>query len=112
MSEGIGFPWGRVLAYFLWIFGLAVVLATFSYHEFLIHLKKTSWKEIFSSSSFLKPVHIGGILILAGISGSLHDPMIAGIFGVTAFLVALWYAKLDRVWVKLKKKRIEKKLFK
>jgi len=38
--------------------------------------------------------------------------MIAGVFGVTAFLVALWYAKLDRVWVKLKKKRMEKKLFK
>ena len=112
MIEDAGFPLGRVLAYFSWIFGLAVILATLSYYEYLTHERKITWKEIISKPSFIKLVHIGGILIMGGISGSLRLPFLAGLFGVAAFLLALWYASLDRVWTRLKKRRLRKKLFK
>jgi tellurite resistance protein TehA-like permease len=94
------FPWGKATAYFLWILGLAVILADIGYHDFLVHQKRRKRREIFTSDSFLRPVHIAGILILAGLAGSLRTPFLAGLMAAGAFLLIMLIGK-DRKLVRM-----------
>jgi tellurite resistance protein TehA-like permease len=95
-----GFLWGKAVAYFLWILGLAVILADIGYHDFLVHKKKQKWREIIESDSFLRPIHIAGILVLAGLAGSLHNPVLAGLMAAGAFLLLMLIGK-DRKFVRM-----------
>ena len=105
-----GFPWGKVIAYFLWILGLAVILADVGYHDFLVHKKKRKWREIIESDSFLRPIHIAGILILAGLAGSFHNPFLAGLMGAGAFLLIMLIGK-DRKILRFVRNKIGKRGF-
>jgi len=94
MNEMSGIPWGRVLSNFVWILGTAVILAAFSYHEFLAHIQKAKRIEVFKRDSFKKPFLLGTILIAAGISASAHQLWMIAIFGIVAVLLIIWSIKV------------------
>jgi tellurite resistance protein TehA-like permease len=106
--ENGGFPWGKLIANFLWILGAAVILLDLSYHDYLVYIKKRKWREIVESDAFLRPIHISGILIFMGLAGSLSNPMLAGLMGVGAFFLILLLGK-DRKIVHLIRKKIKKR---
>jgi len=105
--NGEGFPWGKVIANFLWILGLAIILLDLSYHDFLVHKKKRTWQEVMESGSFLRPIHIAGILIFVGLAGSLHHAVLAGLMGACAFLLIMFLGK-DRKVVRMIRKKFRK----
>lgn len=106
MDNG-GFPWGKVIANFIWILGLAVILAVLSYHDFMVHKKKRRWREVLDSDSFWRPIHIAGIMIFVGLAGSIHSPMLAGLMGACAFLLLMLLGK-DRKIMRWIRKKIRK----
>ena len=105
--ENGGFPWGKMIANFLWILGLAVILLDVSYHDFLVHKKKRTWREVLYSDAFLRPIHIAGILIFVGLAGSINSPLLAGLMGACAFILILLMGK-DRKIVRWIRKKIRK----
>ncbi len=70
MSEILKIPWGQVLSNFVWILGVAIILATFNYNELFVHLQKAKITELVKRSSFKKPVIVGLILIIVGVGTS------------------------------------------
>jgi hypothetical protein len=100
--NGEGFPWGRVISYAIWILGLAVILADFSIYNFLAQKRGLKWKQIIRKNSFLRPVHLGLILVAAGLAGSLHSPFLGGLMGAGAFLLVLSFVSdneyIKRMW--------------
>lgn len=106
MDNG-GFPWGSVIANFIWILGAAVILLVISYHDYLVHKKKRKWQEVLQSDAFLRPIHLAGILIFLGLAGSVRSPMLAGLMGVFAFLLILLLGK-DRKIIRMIRKKLRK----
>ncbi len=86
MEELISIPWGKVFANFVWIFGASIILADFSYHEFLSHQKRVSFGSVLNGRSFKWPFQLGLILIAIGVSLSIKNPWLTGIFVGAAFL--------------------------
>jgi len=70
MSEILKIPWGQVLSNFVWILGVAIILATFSYNELFVHLQKAKITELVKRNSFKKPFIVGLILITMGVGTS------------------------------------------
>jgi len=103
------FPWVEVLSAFLWIMGLAVILADFSYHEFLVHVRKLRWLDVIRSRGFLWPVKVAVVLILFGLAGSVADAFWGGVFGAAGFLAAVFvlteYAKASP-WLRRRTRRL------
>jgi len=96
MNDLPSIPWGKIFSNSIWILGASIILASSSYHEFLAHLQKTKRIEVFRRASFKKPFLFGLILIMAGVSLSIHNMFLAVITGVTAFLLAIWLFKIIR----------------
>ena len=96
MTEVQVIPWGKVFSNFVWILGAAIILTTFSYHEFLAHLQKTKRKKAFKRALYNKPFLFGLILVTSGVSLSIHNMFLAVITGVTAFLLIIWLFKIIR----------------
>jgi hypothetical protein len=97
MSDIPKIPWGKVLSNFIWILGAAIILADFSYHEFLASVQKTKRVEVFKRSSFKRPLLLGLILVAIGISISIHYLWLAIIFGIVAILLIILLFKLIKV---------------
>lgn len=97
MNEIPTIPWRIVFANFVWILGTAVILAAFSYHEFLAHIQKTKRIDAFKRSSFKKPFLLGAILIAAGISASAHQMWLTAIFGIVALLLIILSIKIIKI---------------
>jgi len=97
MNEISKIPWARVFSNFVWILGVAVILAAFSYHEFLSYVEKTKRIEVLKRNSFKKPFLLGTILIAAGISASTHQPWLIAIFGIVTFLLIIWFIKVTKI---------------
>ena len=93
MNEIQIIPWGKVFANFVWIFGASLILADFSYHEFLSHIKKTPLVKVLKQSSFKTPFYWGVFLIAVGISLSIKNPWLAGVFGGAAFLILVFLVR-------------------
>ena len=93
MTEFPRIPWGKVFSNFVWILGAAVILADFSYHEFLAHVEKAKWIDVFKRDSFKKPFHLGLILVAAGLSASVRSPWLAAMSGGAAFFLLIWFLK-------------------
>lgn len=70
MNENSIIPWGTVLLNFVWIIGVAIILAVFSHSEFLAHTQKVKRKQVYKRNFFKKPLILGLILIVVGISAS------------------------------------------
>lgn len=97
----------KIISFFIWILGGAVILSAFSYHEFLVNLQKTKRTEMLTRNSFKKPFLLGLFLVAAGISASIHQPFLAGISGVIAFLLIIWFVKFIKTQAIDKQKRRE-----
>lgn len=87
----------QIISNFVWILGLAIILASFSYHEFLAHLQKTKKQEIFKRDSFRKPCLLGLILVASGASLSVQKLWLTAIFGVAAILLAIVFVKFMKI---------------
>lgn len=101
----------EVFSAFLWILGLAVILADLSYHDFLVHKKKIKWREIIRFRGFLWPLKVGVVLILFGLAGSVASPFWGGVFGAAGFLAAIFFLKgEERInrWVRRRIRRLLK----
>ncbi len=83
-----------IISNFIWILGVAIILAAFSYHEFLAHLQKSKKAKLFNSSSFKKPFLIGMILIATGVSISIRLLWLASISGIMAFMLIIIFFRL------------------
>lgn len=70
MTEILKIPWGTILLNFVWVMGVAIILAVFSYSEFLAYIQKAKRKEVYKRNFFKKPLILGLILIVVGISAS------------------------------------------
>ena len=79
------FPWLYVITNAVWIFGLAVVLAAFGWHDFLAHTRKRRLGEFLRGDSFLKPLFQGLTLVAGGLALSVHGVILAAGFAVASF---------------------------
>ena len=96
MNEIAKIPWLKVLSNFIWILGAAIILADFSYHEFLSNLQKAKIAEVIKRDSFKKPFLLGLILVATGISASIHQPWLAVIIGIVDLLLIIWFVKITK----------------
>ena len=97
MNEVAKIPWGKVFSNFVWILGASIILAVFSYHEFLAYVQKAKRREVFKRNSFKKPFLFGLILVTAGVCASIHQPWLAAILGVVSCLLIIWLVKIVRI---------------
>jgi len=79
------FPWAYVITNAVWIFGLAVVLAAFGWHDFLAHTRKRKLGELLRGDSFLKPLYGGLTLVAGGLALSVHGAILAAGFAAASF---------------------------
>ena len=93
MSEVPQIPWGKVISNFIWIVGAAVILAAFSYHEFLRHEEGARLRDVLRRESFKNPLLLGLILVAAGVSASVLSPLLTAVFGCAAFLLLILFIK-------------------
>jgi len=93
MDELIKIPWGKVFTNFVWIFGASLVLADFSYHEFLAHREKAPLIKVLKKGSFKKPFLWGVFLFALGVCFSTGNPWLAGIAGGAAMLFLIFLLK-------------------
>lgn len=108
MNEVTRIPWGKVFSNFVWILGASIILAVFSYHEFLAYVQKAKRIEVSKRNSFKKPFLFGLILVTAGVCASIHQPWLAAILGVVAFLLIIWFVKIVKIQsLRSRKKKIE-----
>jgi len=103
MNDMSTIPWGRILSNFVWILGTAVILAAFSYHEFLANFQKAKRIEVFKRDSFKKPFLLGAILITIGISASAHKLWLTLILGIVAILFIILAIKIIKIQAPAKK---------
>ena len=87
-------PWVKVLTNFVWIVGTALILAAFSYHDYLAHMEKTRLKEVLRRKSFLWPGMLGSILITGGVAASVRSPLLSTVFAGGAFLIIALIKKI------------------
>jgi len=97
MNDISAIPWGRIISNFVWILGMAVILAALSYHEFLAHIQQAKRVEVFKRDSFKKPSLLGIILIAAGISASAHKLWLTIVFGIVALLFIILTIKIIKI---------------
>jgi len=79
------FPWLYVITNAVWIFGLAVVLAAFGWHDFLAHTRKRRLGEFLRGDSFLKPLFLGLTLVAGGLALSVSGVILVAGFAVASF---------------------------
>jgi hypothetical protein len=89
----------RIIANFVWILGLAIILADFSYHEFLSHVIKVKRTKVLKKNSFKRPFLLGMILIAVGIPTSVQKLWLALILGVFSFFLIIWLVKFKKIHV-------------
>lgn len=87
------FPWIVVLVNFVWILGASVILAAFSYHEFLGHMEGIKRREVFKRRSFIKISLLGLVLVGVGVSLSLHEVWWKVVFGLISLGMGMLFIK-------------------
>ena len=108
MNELVEIPWLKVFSNFIWILGASIILAVFSYHEFLTYMRKETRINVFKKKSFKRPFHVGMILIVGGISASLNNPFLIAITGSATLFLIVWFLKLSKISLfKMRKTKIE-----
>ena len=78
-------PWAYLITNAVWIFGLAVVLAAFGWHDFLAHTRKRKLGELLRGDSFLKPLFLGLTLVAGGLALSVSGVILAAGFAAAGF---------------------------
>ncbi len=85
--------WLNVLFNALWIVGLAIILAAFSYNDWLAHTNGVKLRQQLSASAFQTPLTIGLILVslsLALLADVWWERALWGAF-VALFALQWWY---------------------
>lgn len=93
----------QIFSNLIWILGVALILAVFSYHEFLGCMQKAKRIEVFKRDSFKKPFLLGLILVAVGIGASIQRLWLAAIIGVVAFFLIIWFVKFIKTQATQKK---------
>lgn len=100
-------PWGVLLSNLVWIFGSAIILATWSYQKGIARIRKTRARSILEREN-LSPVYgIGIILICIGIALSAQLKWITLVFILVALTFAMMLIENAR-----QKRRLEKSIIK
>lgn len=97
MNEVTKIPWGKVFSNFAWILGASIILAVFSYHEFLAYVKKSKRIKVFKRNSFKKPFLLGLILVTAGVGASIHQLWLTATLSVISCLLIIWFVKIIKI---------------
>jgi len=63
-----------IIRNFIWIFGLAIIVAVFSYYDFIAQQRKTNMLTLLLSRASAKPMLLGSILAVTGIGLSAKSP--------------------------------------
>ena len=82
------------MANIVWIFGLAMILATFSFDDFIAHRKGIKLRLLLKEASFRRPFVLGTILGVAGAGLSVKSLwltliLILASFGISALSIKL-----------------------
>jgi len=94
MDDFLNFPWEPVLSHFVWILGASLILATFSYHEYLVYREGAKRSEVFKRRSFVRTFLWGLLFLSLGISLSLHVILWKVFFAtVTLGIMIILYVK-------------------
>lgn len=88
--------WVSLLFHVVWIIGLAVILATFSYHHWQANQQNRPLREQLRLPGFVRPVWMGVILVTIGLAGTSQTVWEA-IVWVILSLVALFNLLKSRV---------------
>lgn len=59
--------WAYVATNSLWILGLSIILAAFSYHDWLVHETRRRRRDLFRTASWRLPVSTGMMLFCLGL---------------------------------------------
>jgi hypothetical protein len=66
MIQKIAFPWWDTITNFVWIFGLAIILTAFSYHDFIARIRGIKLISLLEEGASIRPFTLGTILAVAG----------------------------------------------
>jgi hypothetical protein len=97
MNEIPAIPWRILFSNFIWILGAALILADFSYHEFVAHVQKEKRIKVFKRDSFKRSFLLGMTLAASGISASLQRLWLIIIFGILSLLLIIWFIKVIKI---------------
>jgi hypothetical protein len=97
MNEIPAIPWRTVFSNFAWILGAAIILADFSYHEFLAHLQKEKRTKVFKRDFFKRSFLLGIILVASGISASTNRLWLIIIFGILSLSLIVWFIRVIKI---------------
>jgi len=78
--------WFSVFINLFWILGLAVILASFSFHYWLAGEEKRPLKAQFNQPAFQKPFWVGILLISIGLAGTSEQLWEIGIWTIFALI--------------------------
>lgn len=78
--------WFSIFINLFWILGLAVILASFSYHYWLAGEEKRPLKVQLNQPSFQKPFWVGILLISIGLAGTSERTWEIGIWTIFALI--------------------------
>ena len=87
----------QIISNFMWILGMAIILASFSYHQFLAHSQNTKKWEILKRASFRKPCLLGLIFVALGTSLSVQRLWLTAVLGVVAILLTVVFVRLAKI---------------
>ena len=93
MNEIPAIPWRTVFSNFIWILGAAIILADFSYHEFLAHLQREKKIKVFKRDFFKRSFLLGMILVASGISASTNRLWLVIIFAILSLSLIVWFIR-------------------
>jgi len=89
-------PWEAIFSNFIWIVGAAIILADFSYHDFLAHREKVKLKSVLKRRSFKMSLLSGMTLMFLGIAASIHKLWLSISFGCLTILFIFEFVKVLR----------------
>lgn len=80
----------RIISNFIWILGISLILAAFSFHEFLSYKLRIKRKELFKRDTLKKPVLLGLVLIIFGIIVSVQVFWLSLVLMISAVSLLFW----------------------
>jgi hypothetical protein len=80
--------WLQLIFHLLWICGLALILAAFSYADWLAHVRGVRTRHLLGSPTFQRPLSIGLALISLGLIFLSRSWLEQIIWAILAVLVA------------------------
>ena len=88
--------WQSVIFNSLWILGLAVLLAAFSYHYWVASVSKRPLREQLRQPNFLRLLWVALLLVCLGLVGTSQQTWEMIVWGVMALLALVNIAGLSR----------------